>query len=171
MKLIKTNQSWVKFGIKATCVTLLLCAAAFYMQSRFQLGIDGHVVRCLDPYKVFLIDKRNTTPKHEYLFAFYAENMAPYHKDGAVVVKQIVGMPGDNVRVTSFDTFVNGKRINTGSAMLAEKLGKDSSYFHREFVLKDGEYFFMGWNPRSFDSRYWGVVTDRQLIGKASAVF
>ena len=39
-------------------------------------------------------------------------------------------------------------------------------------TLKPGQYFVMGDNRnRSWDSRFWGVVTRDRIIGKASFIF
>lgn len=113
--------------------------------------------------------------------------------DGAKagVIKRVVGIPGDNIKYHNRTLYVNGKpatqlNINTDFdndtkvIRATEDLGNlqheifmalKNEHIHypfEELVVPQNSYFVLGdYRSNSNDSRYWGVVADRQIIGKA----
>ena len=81
-------------------------------------------------------------------------------------IKRVVGGPGDRISI------VNGHVIRNG-------VGEKDSYirpcgdgpqcnFRQTIVVPPGDYFMMGDNRESSDdSRYWGPVPDKWIIGVA----
>ncbi len=117
------------------------------------------------------------------------------------VVKRVVGVPGDHIRYDerTKQIFVNGKvmvetfdgpylgfhdDINpnglnqkttiTGDVehhILHSSLVK-RSYTHNDLVVPEGHYFGMGDNRDfSADSRDWGLIPERNIIGQAKGVW
>lgn len=113
-----------------------------------------------------------------------------------VMIKRVVGLPGDHVEYKDNALFINGEK------MALEKRGKENDYvishgisipvvkqeenldgvIHEvytrddveidydisDIVIPDGHYFMVGDNRNnSNDSRSWGLVPDTDLLGKA----
>lgn len=114
-----------------------------------------------------------------------------YPEDSSVnYIKRVVGTPGDHVRYENKRLYINGQplemdfqaRLPSGD-LFEEKLGGE---WHRlmydrnrsdpavegEWVVPDHHYFMVGDNrDNSRDSRYWGMVPDDHVVGKAFAIW
>jgi signal peptidase I len=81
-------------------------------------------------------------------------------------IKRVVGGPGDRIQI------INGHVIRNGVAekdSYIEPCGTDPSCnFRTPIVIPPGDYFMMGDNRgASDDSRFWGPVPDKWVIGVA----
>ena len=83
-------------------------------------------------------------------------------------MKRLIGLPGEHLSERDGYVYVNGKRL-------------DEPYIHtdrrdhqapRRWNVPKGEYFFMGDNrQQSCDSREWGAVPWKNIIGQVFAVY
>ncbi len=81
-------------------------------------------------------------------------------KEGEIIIKRIIGMPGDTVSINDNTVYVNDEELEEDYAY-----GETSDY--EEITLGDDEYFILGDNrPISKDSRYFGPVKEDEIIGK-----
>lgn len=157
---------WRSFLLRATILTATLAFSFNYVAKRYRLGIDWQVERCLPDSHAVLIDLRSDIPKRGGLIAFRGQGLEPLFTDGTHVVKILVGLPGDHVDVTPDRTTVNDVVV-AAALHLAERLGQPPEAFARRFVVPEGHYFGVGKSDNSFDSRYFGLIRQDQVIGKA----
>jgi signal peptidase I len=115
----------------------------------------------------------------------------PPHQD-VYFIKRVVGIPGDTVRYQDKALYINGKRqnqtfvaqippVNPRVLQYREKLGNVEHLIQRnpyretsvdEWVIPEGHYFMMGDNrDQSSDSRYWGLVSEHNIVGRAVAIW
>lgn len=106
------------------------------------------------------------------------------------LIKRLIALPGDTVRVEGGDVFVNGQRVaqnfttdywktqgcwdtTSSVANLAQSPARGLVREAHEFRVPAGQYFVMGDNRTktgSEDSRVFGAVPLRDVAGRAAAV-
>lgn len=121
----------------------------------------------------------------------------PPHED-KYYIKRVIGLPGDTVRYEDKNLYINGELIDkeyvedieveTGigplsGTLYSETLGEVSHATQHidavgqrrartTWVIPNGHYFMMGDNrDNSADSREWGAVPEKDIVGKAIAVW
>jgi conjugal transfer pilin signal peptidase TrbI len=157
---------WPVFARRLVLLCFLVGAPLAYLGTRYRLGIDWQTDRCLPDTSVYLIDRWNRVPLKEGLYAFEARGLTPWYADGTRMLKRLTGMPGEVVEVNHHGIQVETRQIGEG-LVLAAQLGQPPEAFHRTHILDEGQYWFSGDAPTSFDSRYWGPVSGEQLLGRA----
>ena len=87
---------------------------------------------------------------------------------GGVYVKRLIGLPGDTWSERNGVVFINGKPLNEPYV----KPGYEDHYTYPAKKIPQGQYFMMGDNRiGSCDSRKWGTVPRKNLIGKVVATY
>lgn len=80
-------------------------------------------------------------------------------------IKRVVGLPGEEVNVENGKLYINGMQIDE-PYLDSEYISSDS--MPGAVHVKEHHYFVMGDNRRnSSDSRYWGLVPEKYIYGKA----
>ena len=85
-------------------------------------------------------------------------------------IKRIVAGPGDRISIVRGHVIRNGRRASERFIRACDD-SQDCS-LPKQITIPRGRYFVMGDNRGdSFDSRYWGAIPKRWIIGQAFATY
>ncbi len=165
------------FQIPSSSMVPTLEVGDYILVNKFTYGIRLPVIRT----KVFDLGE----PERGDVMVFF-----PPHQNKTYYIKRVIGVPGDRIEYRNKQVFVNGEAIP--QEWLAEIPGtrtrvgmetvdgethlmqNDDMRPRRDFSVKvkPGHYFMMGDNrDNSSDSRVWGQVPEKDIVGKAVAVW
>ena len=178
------------FRIPSNSMMPTLLTGDFILVSKFDYGVSIPVLN----QKLIEFKKPERGDVVVFRYPNYEKN-SKYQ--GADFIKRVVGIPGDTViyhddhlRVNdekiAYENFADYQGVEAGSEMTGfkhkrELLGNnphdvllDPSRTSRavKAVVPEGHYFVMGDNrSRSSDSRFWGFVPEKYIIGKAFGIW
>jgi len=120
-------------------------------------------------------------PHRGDVFVFRTKNIPDIGDQTQFYIKRLAGLPGDKLRIEPPRLYVNGK-IAQGYGF--ERAMTRQNGYHgytakgylseptKTFQVPQNAYFAMGDNSEnSFDSRYWGPVPERNLVGRGLFVY
>lgn len=184
------KRSHTREGIKSILSTLLLIVAApllaitmiaFVFQSyqvdgpsmQNTLHNNDRLIVYKLPKTISRITKHQYKPKRYDIIVFERSDLinADFtHDSSKQLIKRVIGVPGDRVIVKDGSVTVYNKEKPEGfnpdagtsyQSSIAETQGNIDT------LVKDDQLFVMGDNRgNSLDSRYFGPITDNEVIGK-----
>ena len=147
--------------------TLLLSAALFVVINVLsaRVRVDGFsMVPTLQNGEFVLINRvayRFGQPQRGDIIVFHYP-LDPNRQD---LIKRVIGLPGDDVKVLAGAVFVNGNR-------LAEPYIAAAPLYTGDWRIPEASLFVLGDNRNdSSDSHSWGMVPMGDIIGKAILVY
>lgn len=168
------------FQIPSKSMVPTLMVGDFILVNKFSYGLRLPVSRT----KVVDIGE----PQRGDVMVFF-----PPHMNETYFIKRVIGLPGDKIELKNNILYINGERAPQdliralppasprkevlweeiyGRRHLMQKRLPPSRFSNFSATVPEGHYFMMGDNrDNSADSRAWGFVPERDVVGKAFAIW
>jgi conjugal transfer pilin signal peptidase TrbI len=146
--------------------TDVLCKAAARYGTLY-VDENAGMSTCL-PWDVYVGVYGPTIVKRGDILSFHIGRNGVF-REGTVLAKLVAGTAGDVVEIRDGVLRING-RVLGDVRRGARRLNKPMTFWDTRYVIKKNEFFMLGTEYRSFDSRYWGVIRRDQIIAKLHLV-
>lgn len=168
MRFFRKKESWKRFITKVMLLLVVMVAVGAFASKRYQIGYDFQNISSIPGKRLYVIDKWDNELEIGKRYAFKSQGLEPIFDDGSIMVKILEAGPGDLVAVdNSYQVVINNTPTVYRGLDQATRIGQDKDSFVGEGELSDDEFWFMGTHRLSFDSRYYGAVSLKQVIGRA----
>ena len=107
------------------------------------------------------LKNKNIVLIKKYNLKFNYNDIIVAKKDNKIIIKRLVGLPNDSVKIDEY-LYINGNKYDNNYI-------ENSGIASKEILLKDNEYFVLGDNRQaSTDSRSEeiGVILKEEIVGK-----
>ncbi len=91
-------------------------------------------------------------------------------RDNKVLIKKVGCVPGEILTKDAENTFYC-RKTKLGTALDQDSQGNKLPVFKLTGPIPQDSYYMMGTNPRSFDSRYFGLIHGNDFIHKAIPIW
>ena len=186
LQFIKSRR---KILVAAALITLTMYLMLEFVSARYIVAFTRDNHYCL-PYSVWLIDKTKRPGRGD--FACFVGRGIPGFADGIKWVKILSGMPGDKIETHTYPVSerdshrsvieVNGMPIQMRLQGIVRLNNLEFTVYEKDTkgrplpmisaqAIPAGKYYVHATAPRSFDSRYWGLINEDTMVGKATPLY
>jgi len=161
---INKKQVWELFRFALLAIIIVLPIRIFIAQPFIVAGASMYPT--LENGEYLIIDEisyRFQDPKRYDVIVFrYPENPKKFF------IKRIIALPNEKIKIENGEIIIINQNNLTGFKLKQDYI-KNKSFENMEFkLLKEDEYFVIGDNRiASYDSRSWGPVSKKLIIGKS----
>jgi conjugal transfer pilin signal peptidase TrbI len=157
---------WLNRGLLLVSVVL---AWGFF--SGFRIAYDPQEFVCLPNMRLSILHEQAPRNVNKGDIVFWSPHgsapLAERNLPMPYAIKRVAGIAGDQVRVSPEGVTINGTKVAAGTALM--KFYPD--FKNKDFVIGQDEFFLVGEHALSDDSRYWGVMPRKFILGKAYGLF
>ena len=172
IKILKKIGQFILETIQAIVMALSIFIIIYLFLFQPHQVIGSSMYPTLKDSEFLLTDKisyRFNDPKRGDIIVFKAPSTEPCSEIECEYIKRIIGIPGDNVKVSKGHVYVNDQLLP--EAYLSGDLITSSGSVLQEgfnIIVPDDYYLPLGDNrPNSRDGREFGPIPKESIIGKA----
>lgn len=155
-----------KEKIRAFVVFAGALVVGLYLPTKITITLTDSV-----KYRIFwMTDATNAEiQKGDYLLFNQDHPWKEKYRGITRVVKEVGCVGEDTLTKNGAEFFCNG--VSLGKVLATDNTGQQLPTFLFDGVVPHGKYFMRGHDVKSYDSKYYGFITNENIIAKAIPLF
>lgn len=121
-------------------------------------------------YKIYPIDAKTKLHVGDYVLFRYQKDDDRFLKKGQNVVKRIGCLADSIISYDNTSVFCDGRRMKENQVIFSKKFDKIQPLYS-DGIIPEGKLFLIGDHERSFDSRFWGLADEKDIIAIVRPLF
>lgn len=162
------ENTWLELGkTMVTAVILAIGIRTFVAEARYIPSSSMEpTLQINDRLIIEKVSYRLRNPERGEIVVFNPTDALKAKNFHDAFIKRIIGLPGDEVRVSQGNVYVNGKILDE------DYIAAPPTYEYGPVKVPEDQYLVLGDNRNnSYDSHYWGFVPREKLLGRAFVRF
>jgi conjugal transfer pilin signal peptidase TrbI len=162
------KSRWIP--VTATALWLFVVFLHFAPRLPLTLALDPNREKCLPDFHLALLVRYQPASIVDGDLVTFKPTLDLAYVQEALVLKKVVGVAGQHVRVHDQVISIDG-HVEARGLPLAGHYVKSLQALERDEVIPPGKLFVLGTAANSDDSRYWGYVDVHDIEGRAIKLF
>lgn len=152
--------------IRAFLIFALGLIVGLYLPTKITITLTDSV-----KHRVFwMVDVGSGEIKRgDYLLFFQDHPWKEKYRGITKIVKEVGCLEGDSLTRQGAEYFCNG--VSLGKALPVDSAGHQLAHFSFAGIIPPEKYFMRGHDVKSYDSKYFGFITNENIIAKAIPLF
>lgn len=181
---VRLHNDIGSISISDIVFTTLLAIAIAALLKVFVLGAfeipSSSMERTLLPGDYIMVSKLSFdigALEHGDVIVFDLPEFARTNASQSALIKRVVGLPGDTVKLTPNNVYINGQPqpnppLGASTDLMPKDILPTPGNTERTVVVPSGHYFVLGDNrANSYDSRFWGCIPKSSIVGAPLFVY
>jgi len=165
----------IRTAVIGLAIVSALQASLMIAGKYYTIGFDGQKGVRSTPHTMFLIVKSDRAPVVGDYFSFETDDRHQPWFNKIKMVKRVAGQPGDKVAIVDDQLTINGEVVARRNPRIIQKIADAKPGYELSFpvevVVPPGHYVMVTDSFDGFDSRYWGLLDESAIRGRAVPVF
>lgn len=154
-------------------ILIIFAIASIVVMFKYLFSFIGINVTDSVNFKVYYITKGTINISHDKYIIFKANVVPPdpFFKKGETLVKRIGCLEYERLYVKNGWYYCNDIKLSKYEPMFSVKFKKNIEPIYFDTIVPKGKIFVVGDRSRSYDSRFWGFIDEKDIIGNANPLF
>lgn len=168
------ERSFQNGALRVVAMLLVFGASLNFVSQKYFLGMNFYPESCIKGGRLLVIDKSEAGRLDGFargdVAAFRNEVFVKTYGKSVIGAKYVAALPGDAVQIKAGEIYINGRWWGPLALVDAKKVPGPVERYNASYSVPKGNVLILGTSAKSYDGRYWGLVNESEIIGRAVIV-
>lgn len=154
-------------------ILIIFAVVSILLMFRYIFSFIGINMTDSVDFRVYYITKETINISHDKYILFRANIVPhdPFFKKGEILVKRVGCLEYERLHIKNGWYYCNDTKLLKYEPIYSVKYKKNIVPIYYDTIVPKGKIFVVGDHSRSYDSRFWGFIDEKDIIGNANPLF